>query len=96
MNKTEIIQRLRDSTAAVRLTMSEVAQMLEQLADWRLIELDDDPEPAAEPANHAAMIEGAEAEDYEYDDSDDDDNDDEVEAKPKKAKKPATKKKGHR
>jgi hypothetical protein len=100
MTKNELIARLRDSSAANRLTLSEVGHMIDLALDWGAVQVEDDPAPAS------AELEGAEApapepqpaaaEEEVYDDSDDDDDDEtnEVTAprghRPKARAKPAT------
>jgi hypothetical protein len=56
MNKADRVARLRDATGAVRLSPSEVEHMLDLMADWGWLALDDEPAPAN------AQLEGAEAE----------------------------------
>jgi hypothetical protein len=56
MNKADRVVRLRDATGAARLSPSEVEHMLDLMADWGWLALDDEPAPAN------AQLEGAEAE----------------------------------
>jgi hypothetical protein len=96
MKKSEIIQQLRDATAASRLAVSEVAHMVDLLTDWGALKAEADPDPAnaqvegaeiAEPAAEPA----AEAEEVVYDDSDDDDDEEETETPSRSRRKSAAK-----
>lgn len=87
MNKRELAGRLRDSTEAMRLQPSEVEHMLDMMADWGCLAVDDEPRPAnaqlegAEaPADNVPMIEPVTDLEEEYDDSDEDDDDEESES----------------